>query len=200
MAGNTVVLKTSEYSPKVHALIGTLFVEAGLPPGKQMIRSGLAPLIECHRCSDYPQHCSEGCARSSRSNHRARFRSQSQLYWLNGCWHKACTSQREVLEANHARAGRCCAHDCATWSRFGSDRQRCFVLRALSLWTDLHGVSTTIASVLLDLMPKIGLIWLLPTNPSSKACAHQRIAYFADNRSRPRSRSAEEAEGALSVA
>lgn len=32
MAGNSVVLKTSEYSPQVHSLIATLFVEAGLPP------------------------------------------------------------------------------------------------------------------------------------------------------------------------
>jgi len=33
MAGNTVVLETSEHSPRVHSLIGSLFVEAGLPKG-----------------------------------------------------------------------------------------------------------------------------------------------------------------------
>jgi len=33
MTGNCVVLKTSEYSPRVHSLIASLFVEAGLPEG-----------------------------------------------------------------------------------------------------------------------------------------------------------------------
>lgn len=33
MAGNTVVLKTSEYSPRVHLFGAKLFYDAGLPPG-----------------------------------------------------------------------------------------------------------------------------------------------------------------------
>jgi acyl-CoA reductase-like NAD-dependent aldehyde dehydrogenase len=33
MAGNTVVLKSSEYSPKIHTWAAQLFVDAGLPPG-----------------------------------------------------------------------------------------------------------------------------------------------------------------------
>jgi acyl-CoA reductase-like NAD-dependent aldehyde dehydrogenase len=33
MAGNTVVFKTSEYSPKIHTFATQLFVDAGLPAG-----------------------------------------------------------------------------------------------------------------------------------------------------------------------
>lgn len=33
MAGNTVILKTSEYSPKVHTFAAQLFIDAGLPAG-----------------------------------------------------------------------------------------------------------------------------------------------------------------------
>jgi len=33
MAGNTCVLKTSEFSPKVHTVIAQIFIEAGLPAG-----------------------------------------------------------------------------------------------------------------------------------------------------------------------
>lgn len=33
MAGNTVVFKTSEFSPKVHTFAAQLFVDAGLPEG-----------------------------------------------------------------------------------------------------------------------------------------------------------------------
>ena len=33
MAGNTVVFKTSEYSPKIHTFAAQLFIDAGLPEG-----------------------------------------------------------------------------------------------------------------------------------------------------------------------
>lgn len=33
MAGNTVVFKTSEFSPKIHAFAAKLFYDAGLPAG-----------------------------------------------------------------------------------------------------------------------------------------------------------------------